>query len=47
MVISLRIKFIKLNKHLDCPLTSKLNEANGVREVINQMDNDIDKVGLE
>ena len=26
-----RIKIIKLNEHLDCPLTSKLNEESGVR----------------
>ena len=45
-----RIKIIKLNKHLDFPLTSKLNEDSGVREFINEMDNEIiyiDKVGLE
>ena len=45
-----RIKIIKLNKHLDFPLTSKLNEESGVREIINEMDNGImyiDKVGLE
>ena len=45
-----RIKIIKLNKHLDFPLTSKLNEDSGVRDFINEMDNGIiyiDKVGLE
>ena len=26
-----RVKIIKLNKHLDFPLTSKLNEESGVR----------------
>ena len=48
MVISLELKIIKLNKHLDFPL--KLNEANGVRDFINEIDNEIsyiDKVGLE
>ena len=45
-----RTKIIKLNKHLDPPLTSKINEDRGVREFINEMDNGsiyIDKVGLE
>ena len=45
-----RIKIIKLNKHLDFPLTSKINEESGVRDLINEMDNDViysDKVGLE
>ena len=45
-----RIKIIKLNKHLDFPLTSKMNEDRGVRDFINEMDNGIiyiDKVGLE
>ena len=45
-----RIKIIKLNKHLDFPLASKLNEESGVREFNNEMDNGIiyiDKVGLE
>ena len=44
-----RIKIIKLNKHLDFPLTSKLNEDRGVRYFINEMDNGniyICKVGL-
>ena len=39
-----------MNKHLDFPLTSKINEETGVRYVINEMDNEIvyiDKVGLE
>ena len=43
-----RVKIIKLNKHLDFPLTSKLNEESGVREFINEMENGIiyiDKVG--
>ena len=42
-------KNIKLNKHLDFPLTSKIHE-NGVRDLINDMGNEIfyiDKVGLE
>ena len=45
----IRIKIIKLNKHLDFPLTSKTNE-DGVRDFTNDMDNEtiyIDKVGLE
>ena len=45
-----RIKIIKMNKNLDFPLTSKLNEDSGVRDFTNQMDNEIiyiDKVGLE
>ena len=45
-----RIHIIKLNKHLDFPLASKLNEESGVRDFINDMDNGIiyiDKVGLE
>ena len=45
----IRIKIIKLKIHLDCPLTSKINE-NGVRDFINEMENEtiyIDKVGLE
>ena len=45
-----RIKIINLNKHLDSPLTSKINEDSGVRDFINEMDNEtiyIDKVGLE
>ena len=36
-----RIKIIKLNKHLDFPLTSKLNEESGVINFINDMDNAI------
>ena len=45
-----RTKIIKLNKHLDFPLTSELNEDSGVRDYINEMDNGIiyiGKVGLE
>ena len=45
-----RIKNIKLNKHLDCPLTSEINEERGVRHFINETDNGIiyiDKVGLK
>ena len=45
-----RAKVIKLNMHLDFPLTSKLNSESGVREFINEMDNVIiyiDKIGLE
>ena len=41
---------IKLNRHLDFPLTSKLNEDDDVRNLINDMDNAIiyiGKVGLE
>ena len=43
------IKITKPNKHLDFPLTSKINE-DGVIYVMNAMDNEImyiDKVGLE
>ena len=39
-----------MNKHLDFPLTSKINEETGVRDVINEMENEnvyVDKVGLE
>ena len=45
-----RVKIIKLHMHLDFPLSSKLNEESGVREIINEMGNGIiyiDKVGLE
>jgi len=45
----IRIKIIKLNKHLDFPLTSKINE-DGIRDFTNDMQNEIiyiDKVGLE
>ena len=45
-----RNKIIKLHRHLDFPLTSKLNEESGVREVINEMDDGLiytGKVGLE
>ena len=43
-----RFKIIKMNKHLGFPLTSKLKEDSGVRDFINEMDNEIiyiDKVG--
>ena len=46
----LRIKIIKLNKHLDFPLTSKIDEDSGARDFTNDMDNAIiyiDKAGLE
>ena len=36
----IRIQLIKLNKHLDVPLTSKINE-DGVRDFTNDMDNKI------
>ena len=36
----IRIRIIKLNKHLDFPLTSKLNK-DGVREFINDMENEL------
>ena len=42
-------KNIELNKHLDFPLTSKINE-DGIRDFTNDMSNEIiyiDKVGLE
>ena len=45
----IRIKIIKLNKHLELPLTSKINE-DGVRDFVNDMGNElvyVDKVGLE
>ena len=45
-----RAKIIKLNRHLDFPLSSKLNEESGVRELMNEMGNgtiSIDKIGLE
>ena len=45
-----RINIIKLNRHLDFPLTSKLNEESGVREFVNDMGNELNymgKVGLE
>ena len=40
-----RIKIIKLNRHLGFPLTSKLNEDSGVRYFINEMDNGIIYIG--
>ena len=46
----IRIISIKLNTHLDCPLTSRINEETGVRDFINEMEHEItyiDKVGLE
>ena len=48
-VYFIRIKIIRLNKHLDFPLTSKIND-DGVRDFTNHMDNEIvhiDKVGLD
>ena len=48
-VYYIRIRTIKLNKHLDFPLTSEIHE-NGVRYFINDIENCIiyvDKVGLE
>ena len=45
-----RVKVIKLSKHLGFPLTFKLNEESGVRYFMNEMDNGIaciGKVGLE
>ena len=45
----IRIKIIKLNKHLDFPLVSKISDK-GVRTFTNDMENEIiyiDKVGLE
>ena len=49
-VYFVRIKIIKLTKHLDFPLTSNLNEETGVIYFTNDMENEImyiDKVGLE
>ena len=43
-------KIIKLKKHLDFALASELNEESGVREFINEKDDEINyigKVGLE
>ena len=45
----IRVKIIRLNKHLDVPLTSKIN-GDGVRDSTNHTDNEImyiEKVGLE
>ena len=44
------IRTIKLNKHLDFPLTRKINEETGARYFLDEMEHDIiciDKVGLE
>ena len=41
MTILLELKNIKLNKHLDFPLTSKINEETGARDFVNEKDNDI------
>ena len=40
-----RIKIIKRKRHLDFPLTSKLNEDDGVRNFTNDMDNEIIHIG--
>ena len=48
MNIFFRIKIIKLNEHLDFPLTSNINEY-GIINFTNDMGNEIiyiDKVGL-
>ena len=37
----IRIKIIKLYKRLDFPSTSRINEETGVRDFINEMDNQI------
>ena len=45
----IRVKIIRLNKHLDFPFASKINE-DGIRDFTNDMSNEIiyiDKVGLE
>ena len=50
MNISIRIKTIKLKKHLGFPLTNKINKETGVKDFINEMENEItyiDKAGLE
>ena len=47
---AVRFRITKLNKHLDGPLTNKMNEETGVRDVINEVENEItciDKAGLE
>ena len=40
-----RAKVIKLNRHLDSPLSPKLNGESGVREFINEMGNGISCIG--
>ena len=40
-----RIRIIKLNKHLYFPLASIINEESGVRDVTNDMDNEIIYIG--
>ena len=42
-----RVKIIKLNKHSDFPLASKLNEESGAREFINEMGNGIICIKLD
>ena len=45
----IRIRIVRLNKHLDFPLASKINK-DGIRDFTNAMSNEIiyiDKVGLE
>ena len=46
----IRVRTIKLNRHLDFPLISKLNEDDGVRNFTNDMENEtmyVYKAGLE
>ena len=45
----IRVTIIRLNKHLEFPFASKMNE-DGIRDFTNEMSNEIiyiDKVGLE
>ena len=42
-----RAKILKLNKHLDFPLKSKLNEDDGVRSFTNDMDNGITNIAKD
>ena len=42
-----RTRIIKLNGHLDFPLTSKLNEDSGVRDFINETDDGIIYIKLD
>ena len=41
----IRGKIMKLNRHLDFPLTNKFNEETGVRDFVNEMENGIIYIG--
>ena len=43
-VYFIRLKIIRLYTHLDCPLTSKINE-DGIRDLTNAMSNAIIHIG--